>query len=339
MAPTLNADVVQRLAYIRYLHREGIEQSRQPPPLRSRAITSFHDAVENYLGLVAQHLGIELGRNTEFIAYWAAIKPQFELPKKEQMRRLNDVRVALKHNGTFPSEHQIEQARQTLDDFFTTVTPKVFGVDFDSIDMTDLLTQPDTARLLREAQTHADIGDYPMAMAGLALAFSALLHHYSGGGVERPPSKSPFNFGPRLFAMDEPRVDGQHSQHNRRLKKVTEFVNATQGALRVISLGIDYPSVARFQVLAPAVVTYGDGSKRFPDLPSVQALTADDYDWARHFIIESGLRASRADEIRQMQERFFQQNWNPQEPFGERTWPGPVGGSLEAEGPSLFDEV
>ncbi|WP_406464978.1 hypothetical protein OH768_53595 [Streptomyces sp. NBC_01622] len=55
MSHPLDPRTVQRHAYIRYLYREGIEQSRQPTPLRSRAITSFHDAVENYLGIVTQH--------------------------------------------------------------------------------------------------------------------------------------------------------------------------------------------------------------------------------------------------------------------------------------------
>ncbi|MFD7881104.1 hypothetical protein ACFV3N_01560 [Streptomyces bauhiniae] len=338
MARPLDPFTVQRLAYVRYLYREGIEQSGQPAPLRSRAITSFHDAVENYLGVLTQHLGIDVAKAPEFIAYWALVKEKFDLPKKDAMKRLNDARVALKHNGTFPSEHQIEQAHRAAEDFFTTVTPKVFGVDFDSIDMVDLLTQPETARLLREAQTHADVGDYSMAMAGLVLAFDALLDYYSAS--ERPTmGASPFKFGTKVYPGDRPRIDGVNSQTSGRLKKFTDFANAAQDALRVISLGIDYPSVARFRVITPPVYGYGDGSVRFVDLHSVQELTADDYDWARHFVIESGLRASRADEIRQLQERSFQRNWNPQEPFGERTWPGPVSGTPEVEESTLWDEV
>ncbi|MGW2522370.1 carboxyl transferase domain-containing protein, partial [Streptomyces sp. NPDC001617] len=120
--------------------------------------TSFHDAVENYLGIVTQHLRIDVNKAPEFIAYWALLKPEFKLPKKDSMKRLNDARVALKHKGAFPSEHQVEQARQTVDDFFTTVTPKVFGVDFDSIDTVDLLTQPEVVRLVREASNPAHLG-------------------------------------------------------------------------------------------------------------------------------------------------------------------------------------
>lgn len=322
MAPSLDPRTVQRLAYIRFLYREGTEQSRQPAPLRSRAITSFHDAVENYLGLVAQHLGTDPTKGTEFLGYWALIKPEFELPKKQAMKVLNDVRVALKHNGTFPSEHQIEQARETLDGFFTQVTPQVFGVDFDSIDMADLLTQPEVIRLVREAQTHADIGDYPMAMAGLVLALEALLRHYA---MDTPLGyASPFRFGPRMFPSDQPKVNGSDPRSSARLLKLTEFMDTAQDALRVISLGIDYPSLARFSVLAPKVRGFVNGVQRFPDLPAVRALTAEDYDWGRHFVIESGLRAARADEIRGMQEQARQLNRSEAGQIVERTWTGPV---------------
>ncbi|MFB7596903.1 hypothetical protein [Streptomyces sp. NPDC056160] len=340
MPQTLNPLTVQRLAYIRFIYQEGIEQSRQPSVLSARALTSFHDATENLLGLVVEHLEIDVKKAPEFLGYWETVRPKYQLPNRAGMKRLNDWRVALKHNGTFPSEHQIEQARAAVAGFFHTVAADVFGVDFDSIDMVDLLTQPETVRLLREAQTHADIGDYPMAMAGLVLAFDALLAHYATR--DRPASASPFKFGSTIYRMDEPKEREMPKDAGSRhllpkLKKIHSFAAAGQDALRVMSLGIDYPSLARFRVMSPSVHGYYDGSQRFVDLPSLRTLTEDDYNWARHFIIESGLRASRADEIRGMQERAYELDWNPSEPYGERSWKGPAGDPPEDDGVSAFE--
>ncbi|MET7479551.1 hypothetical protein ABZT17_35030 [Streptomyces sp. NPDC005648] len=322
MSAPLNQHTVQRLAYVRYLYREGIEQSRQPAPLRSRAITSFHDAVENFLGLAVQHLSLEPTRNIEFIAYWALIKPHVDLPKKERMRQLNDARVALKHHGTFPSAHQIEQAQEALAEFFTTATPKVFNVDFDSIDMVDLLTQPEVSQLLREAQTHADLGDYSMAMAGVSLALDALFRHYSARNTF---SKGrPFAFGPTLQSFDAPKLDGRDAPRDGRLAKLSEIAEHTQEALRAISLGIDYPSLTRFRIIAPTVHHYGNGEHRYVEATSHTQLTADDYDWARHFVIESALRASRADDIADLREKQLQMNRQADVAFLQRTWTGPV---------------
>ncbi|WP_406215552.1 hypothetical protein [Streptomyces decoyicus] len=320
MTQPLDPLTVQRLAYVRYLYREGVEQSRQPAPLRSRAITSFHDAVENFIGLAAQHLGVDLKKNAEFLSYWEAIKPVFELPKKDQMKRLNDARVALKHNGTFPSEHQIEQARETVVDFFTMVTPKIFGIELDTIDMVDLLTQHEVKQLLRDAQTHADIGDYVQAMAGLSLAFQALLTIYQrGNGSTRG---SAFNFGERLSALDEPCVGGTSGL--KRLEKLGSFMEITQNTLMTISLGIDYPSMARFHILTPEVHTYGNGDKRYIVGKTLEEVTSDDYDWARHFVIESGLRAAKADDLQVMEKKRWEANWKAKNPLPERSWTGPV---------------
>ncbi|MGW7261076.1 hypothetical protein [Streptomyces sp. NPDC054834] len=321
MAQPLDPLTVQRLAYVRYLYREGVEQSGQPSPLRSRAITSFHDAVENFIGLAAQHLGVELKKNAEFLSYWEAIKPVFELPKKDQMKRLNDARVALKHNGTFPSAHQIEQARETVVDFFTTVTPKIFGIELDTVDMVDLLTQHEVKQLLRDAQTHADIGDYVQAMAGLSLAFEALLTNYQRG--EGSTRWSAFNFGEKLSPFDEPRVEGGGTRLQR-LKKLGSFMEITQNTLMAISLGIDYPSMARFHILTPKVHTFGNGRKSYTVGKDLEEVTSDDYDWARHFVIESGLRAAKADDLQAMKKKAWEANRKAEEPPNERSWTGPV---------------
>ncbi|WP_217545584.1 hypothetical protein [Streptomyces sp. GbtcB6] len=322
MSASLKPLTVQRLAYVRYLYQDGIEQSRQPSPLRARAITSFHDAVENFIGLTAEQLGVELKPRIEFLQYWEALKPEIELPGKTEMKRLNDARIALKHNGTFPSDHQIEQAREALVDFFSTVTPKVFGVDFDSVDMIDLVTQPQVTQYLRDAQTHADIGDYPMASAGLALAFAALLRLYP---ADPHRSDGPFTFGPTLHTYDNPKVgftDGV--PRNGRIDKLSRIAEALQDALRTIGLGIDYQNLARFQLLVPRVHHYGSGMPRFNETESLRQLTAEDYDWARHFVIESALRADRSSGLAALSRARREVDLQAGDLMETRNWIGPA---------------
>ncbi|MFE7181014.1 hypothetical protein [Streptomyces erythrochromogenes] len=196
MAAKLTPIDIQRLAYSRYLYDEGVMYSLRPAPLSSTAVLSFHDAVENFLGLAAQFLGVEVSPKIQFIEYWGQLKPTV-LPVRGAMNTLNNVRVALKHHGVFPSSQTVEQSRANVLNFFTLATPVVFGIDFDAINMTGLVTQAETAQLLRDAQTHADVGDYVHAMAGLRLAMEALLRRYA-----RPQDlnyiDSPFAFGPRI---------------------------------------------------------------------------------------------------------------------------------------------
>ncbi|MFD6613543.1 hypothetical protein ACFWD1_32295, partial [Micromonospora chalcea] len=216
---------------------------------------------------------------------------------------------------------EIEQARETVVDFFTTVTPKIFGVELDTVDMVDLLTQHEVKQLLRDTQTHADIGDYVQAMAGLSLAFQALLTNYQSG--EEPTRQSAFNFGERPSPFDEPR--GEYRDPGlRRLEKLDNFMVITQDTLLAISLGIDYASMARFHILTPQVRTYRNGDKRYHFGRALEEVTSDDYDWARHFVIESGLRAAKADDLQAMEKKRWEANQKTRKPLPHRFWTGPV---------------
>lgn len=65
---------MKRLALIRFLYTEGLEQVARPAPLSSRALLSFHDAVEMFLLLAAEHLNVNLSQGVNFNGYFSEIK-------------------------------------------------------------------------------------------------------------------------------------------------------------------------------------------------------------------------------------------------------------------------
>ncbi|WP_433355579.1 hypothetical protein ACQP25_17110 [Microtetraspora malaysiensis] len=303
-----------------------MKHSQRPAPLSATALLSFHDAVENFLGLAADHLQVKVNSKINFMEYWGRIKDEtdLDLPGKTSMNRLNDARVGLKHHGNFPSPQTIEQSRDAVRNFFTGATRMVFSADFDTIDMVDLVTQAKIAQLLREAQTHADIGDYIQAMAGLYLALEALLDHYAHGPGTHSWYSSRFSFGP---ALRNSMFDSLHYGRDgieQRLTDLSSVAREIQEAMRVVALGIDFPSYVRFQVLAPTVHGYMNGSYRYSVTKSVESLTADDYSWARNFVIEAALNAATADEVLELGSAQIEANWNPEQPPEERAWTGPA---------------
>ncbi|WP_333769307.1 hypothetical protein [Streptomyces sp. IBSBF 2435] len=331
MATTLTPLTIQRLAYVRYLYQEGIEHSRRPSPLSASALLSFHDAVENLLGVAGEHLDVDVKPGTTFLGYWETMKPKYELPGKANMKRLNDNRVALKHSGIFPSAQAIEQARVTVVDFFRVVVPAIFDVDFDRIDMVDLVTIDPVAQTLRDAQTHANLGDLPMALAGLSLAFGQLLDHCVGP-AHGPGSSSPFRFGKDLPHFHPLRYSGSSRETWKEpmvvLKDQVGALRAAipplRKALQVMSLGIEYARYARFETLTPRihrdwgarVTFYVDGRHK--------SLGIDDYQWCRHFVIESALTAVAAEAAMQLRE--------------DRSWEDSGRDYLEWNGPAAEPE-
>lgn len=332
MTTPLSPTTIQRLAFVRFLHEQGIMQSSQPEPLSAAAVLSFQDAVEHFLLIAADHLKVNLPSSMQFLQYWERLNPALptgqELPSKQALDRVNKIRVALKHYGTIPSTQAITQARADVSTFFTDATQMIFGVDFASVDMVDLVSREETARLLHDAQTHADVGDVVAALAGLVLAFDELLEYYTGTTF-RERGRSPFAFGPRLRNF-KPRDRDFDRDAATQLTKLTEVSRQLQQAMQVISLGIDYAKYSQFKALTPEVAGFMDGSTKFFYHQGHEQLTAEDYSSARLFVIESALQAVRADAVLQRRDAHHQahiQGVKNGLRTQERLWTGPVAAS------------
>lgn len=326
MTNQLSQQTIQRLAFVRFLHEQGTAQSAQPEPMSAAAILSFQDAVEHFLLVSADHLGVNLPSSMQFMQYWERLQPKLPagqvLPSKQALNRVNKLRVDLKHHGNIPSPHAIAQAKADVTTFFTDATQMIFGVDFKTVDMVDLVAQPTISRLLHEAQTHFDADDIVFAMAGLAIAFRELLRLYTDRRRVEGIGWPPFSFGRDIpyFRLDE---DQRESAMARQLTELTETTRDLQRALKVISLGIDYTRYAYFNAMVPGVYDDKDGSTTIVVTDLDAATTADDYQQARLFVIESALQAARTDTTFDQLKIRFPSGYNGG--IHERTWAGGKG--------------
>ncbi|MET9861907.1 MULTISPECIES: hypothetical protein [Streptomyces] len=322
MTSQLSQQTIQRLAFVRFLHEQGVAQCLQPEPLSATAILSFHDAVEHFLLLSADHLGVNLSSDMKFLQYWERLKLPTgqELPNKQALSRVNRLRVDLKHHGNIPSTQAIAQSKADVTTFFTDTTRMIFGVDFNAVDMVDLVTRAETVRLLHVAQAHADVDDIVSALAGLVMAFEELLEHYTAR--IKPWGRSPFSFGERIPSFRPPREE-RNSPMARQLKVLTQTSRELQEAMRVISLGIDYSQYAQFESMTPGVNHYMDGSTKIAVTDWHKSLAMDDYQFARSFVIQSALQAARADAVFTRLDDHFPNDYDVD--VEEWTWTGPAG--------------
>lgn len=116
---------IKRLPFIRYLYSLAIQQSRQPKPLNAASILTFHDSVELFLQLACGELDVETKEFIKFPEYWELTKGKLpngrDLGYESQMRRLNRLRVNLKHHGIMPDESDIEGSRVNVTNFLRIV--------------------------------------------------------------------------------------------------------------------------------------------------------------------------------------------------------------------------
>ncbi|MFF4867588.1 hypothetical protein [Streptomyces sp. NPDC000961] len=343
MSDPLSPETIKRLAFVRFLHEQGIFQSQQPEPLSATAILSFQDAVEHFLLIAADHLKVNLPSSMQFLQYWERLKPALpagqDLPSKQALDRVNKIRVALKHYGTIPSTQAIFQAKADVSTFFTDATKLIFSVDFTSLDMIDLVARQQTVDILRYSQTCMNKGDLHQAMAGLSIAFTELIDHYTGAN-QSSPYRPPFRFGGRLHDYRDQRYsigrdrDSQKAglrdllkfvgDISKQMAELTKTSKSMQRAMQMTALGIDYRRYAQFEMRTPRVRRFFNGGAEF-SIEGFMKLTEKDYDFGRAFVIESALQMAKADELMRLHQDH-DTAIRSQEPWGEsdvRQWEGP----------------
>jgi hypothetical protein len=292
----ISPSMIQRLAFIRYLYTLASEQSAQPEPLSSASVLTFHDSIELFLQMASEHLNVGSAR-PDFMGYWDLINPKLnpnQLAQKESIRRLNKSRVSLKHHGTLPSKLDIESFRSIVTSFFEENTPLVFGVQFQSVSLVNLVTCDSARESLDQASELLNQAMLDDAMDKIAVAFSQLLDDYETrkeGEFGRSPfffgtSFSPFDFGTKITREDY--------QLNRTLKKMKENLTIMQSAIKILSLGLDYARYARFRLYTPSISRAADGSYHIFRSEKHQ-VSLEECRFAFDFVIAGALRLQQSD--------------------------------------------
>jgi hypothetical protein len=314
-SPTLDAPTMTRLALIRLLYQQGVEQAAQPEPLSLFSLLAFHDSVELFLVLAADHLGAQMPKGDPgFMDYWHILRPTEAFPAgvsltgKGRMDRLNRNRNALKHAGALPSRSAVDDALSSAASFFEENTAAAFGVAFDAIDMADVVPQEGIRKLVKAAAAEEGAGRRQEAMARLAVAFAKLLYPYTrspssrhGFGSRMPRTTSVNGVGDALQSLAHEmrsrqagniRIVAQRVDRN--ISQLNVTVSAMQDGMRVLSLGIDYARYTLFEQLTPRIAR-DDEEKPVLTVAADYAPTREEYDFCVQFLIGVALRVAEVD--------------------------------------------
>lgn len=260
---TISHVTIQRLSFVKYLYQSACEQSRSAELLAAASILMFHDAVEMFLQISAEHLDAGSSQPS-FMDYWHILSPKLggkSLPQKESMRRLNKARVSLKHNGTLPSRLDTEAFRAAATSFFAEASPIIFEISFEDLSLIDYISSVDVRKHLKKAAVYLSDDDHSAATDEIAVAYEKLIDGYF---KEKTAEyyQNPFSYGPNVNSLPgsglrirDPELSG--------LKQYADSVQATlrrmQETIRILALGIDYKKYMRFKSNLPTVMQTMDG--------------------------------------------------------------------------------
>jgi len=301
----ISEDEMRRLAFARHLYNIGVEQSRRPQPFSAVAILHFHDAVELFLHMAAEHFG-ENTNNVQFMQYWDRIEPHLSghrLAERESMRRLNMMRVNLKHHNNYPAPLSIEGSRASVTSFFEMNTPLVFDIEFTDVSMLNLVEYQETRarlevaeRLMQERKVDEAITESAVAFAALMDAIEAKLYKRYG--------RSPFSFGspvilgnliggvPSAYSINP--TPGRFAQEL--AFQVHAELEKVQRAMKPLTMGLDYRRFARFQLLTPHVWKAIGRDEYMSDATTRdEPFTLEESRFCFDFVIESALHLQEFD--------------------------------------------
>ena len=166
-------DFIKRLTYAKYIYNKGIEfLSQRIPVSDAMSILLFHDASEQLLLIVADKLGIST-TNIGFLEYWDKVKNKGKhLPNKNEMSKLNKMRVSFKHQGILPNHDECRDISYVLNGFFSSVSHDILNIDFLNLRLADLINYDDVKDCIKNAEDFLNQENFEESIGESAKAFT-----------------------------------------------------------------------------------------------------------------------------------------------------------------------
>jgi hypothetical protein len=277
---------MRRLAFIKYLYTRGVEQSRQEMPAKTAALLTLQDAVELFLVLACEHAGSAVVSNTNFDRYFqllAAAPSPTTLEEQASMVRLNKARVGLKHFGNWPAAASVEGFALSVESFFGLNCPLVFGVQFNTVSLVDLVADLEVRASLTAAADALEGAQGPKAMIHVSKAFYLLRRNWRAG-LKRGQGEAPHVYLTRHLAEPAGR-DPDFARFAAGMKQVLLTIGEE---LDVINMGLDFERYKYFWWMSYGVGEGKDGEVHVSVDPSCPGV--DETRFLYEFVLESALR-------------------------------------------------
>jgi hypothetical protein len=174
-------DFIKRLTYTKYIYNKGMEfLSQRTPVSDALSILLFHDASEQLLLIVADKLGIST-TNITFLDYWEKVKKKSKhLPNKNEISKLNKMRVGFKHHGILPNHEECRDISYVLNSFFSSVSHDILDIDFSNLSLADLINYDEVRDCIKNAENFLIQENFEESIVESAKAFAFLEKRMEG---------------------------------------------------------------------------------------------------------------------------------------------------------------
>ncbi len=280
----MNTEIIQKkLAIVKLLYNQGVQQSRYTGHSSSFSILSFHDSVEMFLKYLCQLKDVNCS-NLNFMEYWVKFPG---LTLKEAMRSLNQQRVNLKHKGILVSELEIDFCLVNTTEFFKQNTKPFFGVDWTEISLASLIKFEETKKYMQKATLAFNNSNREACIENTALAFNSLVHEFESNKIN-VYGLSPFTFGTRSKLADPSKLNLESTRTVEYLNQVNRSIKELQETMKIVAMGINFSEYSKFRLLTPIITRIRD-QHLVAELMNEKNWSLDNCKFCIEFVINSAL--------------------------------------------------
>jgi len=176
MPKKIREEVFNRIIFAKKLYKDGeldcnIENDQM---VFSKGLLLLHDATENALGAIADHLGAKLIDRTYILNYFSLIKQADKnhrtVPYMTSIKKLSTIRNNIKHQGILPDIKSNAHFPSTVYELITDICQIYLGLDFSSLSLKNLIRDKKVLNFINAAEK--EIADEKIHVSLIHLAFA-----------------------------------------------------------------------------------------------------------------------------------------------------------------------
>lgn len=283
----------KRLAVIKQLYRQGVNQSYDTEPMNGFSLLSFHDSVEMFMKLCAEQKAVKIERNVNFGDYFTKLP---ELQCSATMNIFNSKRVNLKHYGTLPSKLDVEVSRTNVTDFFEQNTPIFFDVQFSEISLIALIKYDSVKNYLSKALEDLGVDKFEDSILNSQIGFKELLYSHK--------EDKHLNYSSSFKISEDFTFMTSFFMNLKLNRKLDQFIDKTGKSFSnldeivgIIGFGIDYKKYCKFKLLSPYIQIWPEeDGRKYESMKDEQIIcNKKNAQFCFDFVIDSSLQLQRFD--------------------------------------------
>lgn len=286
--------ILKRLTTIKNLYRISMQLSHQPDSSSIFSILSFHDTVEMFCDLAAEHVGVVTKKNEKIylMDYFEKIP---RLKYKESMFKLNERRINIKHKGLLLDKSEVEASRVNATDFLVDNCMEIFEVEFNSISLTSLIADDKIRECLLLAEKHIKENAIMESLAESGKAY-AILNDYFKQDVNKdhlwikPTFRTLNRRGYTQDSYLEEEIIAFEKNTLKQFEVIDRTVERISSIITTISLGVDYRKFIKFKRITPRIVISINGNILISDSNSQSSFSKQDCEFAMNFVLDATLK-------------------------------------------------